>query len=154
MNDEMKALAKRAVACKHWRWMPGMAVSGGVFSQWAQGIVGHVEDNTACVMTSERDDAGWPSDYMVSLNGIVADGVQQWNMLPDLTDPATLGCLLHLVRAAWEAPDMFMVLPGSYWRWAVPSSTPHWRFSSRLQELDCYQTEAHALVAALEAADE
>lgn len=151
MNDEMKALAQRAVACEHWRWMPGMAVSGGVFSPWAQGIVGHVEDNTACVMTSKRDDAGWPSDYMVSLNGIVVDGAQQWNMLPDLTAPATLGCLLHLVREAWEAPDASLDYSDGRWSLRIWNSD---NFASDFPLGECFDIEAEALVAALEAADE
>jgi hypothetical protein len=152
MNDEMKALAQRAVASKHWRWMPGMLVKGGRFCRWNQGTVGRVKDNVAVVMTDNEDDEGWPADYIVSLGSILVDGARCWNMLPDLTEPATLGCLLHLVREAWESPDIFMILPGSYWRWSAPSSTPHWRFSARLEQLDCYQTEAEALVAALEAA--
>ena len=57
------ALARRAVACKGWRWMPGMLTLDGF-------RLSHVD----------IDDP------------------------PDLTDPATLGCLLALVREAWESP--------------------------------------------------
>lgn len=61
----MNKLAKRAVACKHWRWMPGMLDEHG--------------------------------------NRYVAEGrYPRRSVLPDLTDPATLGCLLALVREAWD----------------------------------------------------
>lgn len=59
-----KELAKRAVACRHWRWMPGMLAFD--------------TDLRLDEMTSD-----WEAES------------------PDLTDPATLGCLLALVREAW-----------------------------------------------------
>jgi hypothetical protein len=62
--------------------------------------------------------------------------------VPDLSDPATLGCLLALVREAWGKPDLHTRPEGSRWRmWSFewPSSMLH-------------PTEAEALVAALEAA--
>lgn len=72
-----KELAKRAVACKHWRWMPGMLNGndgtrhmGGL--QWA-----------------------WEDPYRHHALGLEID---DW---PDLSDPAMLGCLLALVREAW-----------------------------------------------------
>lgn len=60
----MSDLAKRAVACKHWRWMPGMRLQNG---------------------------------YMLKDEDFPALG-DEYGWLPDLTDPATLGCLLALVR--------------------------------------------------------
>jgi len=68
MTPELEALARRAVACKGWRWMPGMA------DHWGQRLrEGHWVDPAAA--------------------------------LPDLTDPATLGCLLALVREAFKSDD-------------------------------------------------
>ena len=76
----MKKLAKRAVACKHWRWMPGMLNGrdgsrhmGGL--QWA-----------------------WQDPYRHHALGIEID---DW---PDLSDDGTLGCLRALVREAWGKP--------------------------------------------------
>ena len=64
----MSDLAKRAVACKHWRWMPGSAFDTGLrYDGFAQFML---------------DD--WEGE------------------IPDLTDPATLGCLSALVREAWD----------------------------------------------------
>ena len=69
-------LGKRAIACKHWRWMPGM--------KWLL-----IESTEVC----------WPLSYRSGRYPEVPEGVP---VIPDLTDPATLGCLLFLVREAWE----------------------------------------------------
>lgn len=86
--EALEALARRAVACRGWRWIPGMLT-----------------------LSDERMlDDGWP-EYDVREYGSsgVAECVK-WNLkpkkgaLPDLTDAATLGCLLALVREAWGDP--------------------------------------------------
>jgi hypothetical protein len=76
---------------------------------------------------------------------------------PDLTDPATLGCLLAAVREAWacpilrtswEGPDLS---PGE----ALPETTPGrlcWRAWLPGYPVGHGATEADALVTALEAA--
>lgn len=77
-------LARRAVACKGWRWLPGMRV---------------VESRNGCdSLLGWHDDHGW--------NACAATGA--WvrfqnadKLLPVLRDPATRGCLLQLVREAW-----------------------------------------------------
>jgi len=63
--------------------------------------------------------------------------------VPDLSDPATLGCLLALVREAWGDPELCVVSggPGNSWG-VVVNDDP----------LLAAATEAEALVAALEAA--
>jgi len=79
----------------------------------------------------------------------------------DLTDPATLGCLLALVRAVYGDPSLYVRLSDTTRRsdgvrawevlgWLDPSRSPDglggsWRGWG-------YATEAEALVAALEAA--
>ena len=76
----------------------------------------------------------------------------EWNgkpkkgALPNLTDPATLGCLLALVRDAWGQPLVSV-------RWSVHG----WRVLNTEGRAWCWRigkgsTEAEALVAALEAA--
>lgn len=93
MTNENEHLARRAVACKGWRWMPGMldAVSGRRVS-WVRtdggGTAGGIRD----------DDRVRPD------NGLV-----DWTRgLPDFSDPATLGCLLALVREAWASPLIYV----------------------------------------------
>jgi hypothetical protein len=62
---------------------------------------------------------------------------------PDLTDPATLGCLLWLVREHWEIPDACISYDEDGWH----------VFSYLDNRLTAYfETEAEALVAALESA--
>lgn len=69
---------------------------------------------------------------------------------PDLTDPATVGCLLALVRQAWANPRLHAVTDneGSF---VDPADGPHWRVFATNH---CFEgnTEAEALVAALEGA--
>ena len=81
---EHRDLARRALACKHWRWMPGMLLFDGKSSftvpiSWRHGTEGQ---RAAPILGSPMFQ----------------------NALPDLTDPATLGCLLAMVREAWGMP--------------------------------------------------
>ena len=75
--------------------------------------------------------------------------------LPDLSDPATLGCLLYLVRRAWADEGVAAVV-ASYtfefgYRWRVVGGHHHGsRFMAMSQQH--FQTEEEALIAALEAA--
>jgi hypothetical protein len=67
--------SKRAVACKHWRWMPGMRVISK--------REGELED---VIQRVPDDMRGWR--------------LYSEDAFPDLEDAATVGCLLHLVRKA------------------------------------------------------
>lgn len=64
--------------------------------------------------------------------------------LPDLADPATLGCLLALVREAWGDPYLC----------CVGDRETGWRLDgyAAVEDIHSYRSEAEALVAALEAA--
>lgn len=124
MTDDLIELGKRAVACKGWRWMPGMAAVQG------ERVVLMDDDGTLRLVTAVRsffDSSG--------------------ACLPDLSDPATVGCLLALVREAWGRDD----LGASRYkeRWCVE----RWCGDIRVFQYGTQgDTEAEALVAVLEAA--
>ena len=116
MNDE---LAKRAIACKHWRWMPGMSVNG--------------------MIVVDADESG----LSVVRKGIVQDWGTEYSY-PDLTDPATLGCLLALVREALGC-DCAIRRWSHGWALVDAGALSYYSY--------VFDTEADALVAALEAVE-
>ena len=73
MNEEMIALAQRLIDCPRFRWMPGMS-SVAYRQPPLEPVVHRIGDLKL-------------TPYPGSL--------------PNLSDPATLGCLLYLVREAW-----------------------------------------------------
>ena len=108
-------LARRAVACKHWRWLPGMAYTDHAGVLWRVGPTG-----------------------LMALEG---------DCLPVLSDPATKGCLLDLLRQVWKDPSMttHMIKRNKSIVWRV----------GRLGILPTggeYHSELEAMVAALESA--
>ena len=142
MSPALLDLARRAVACLRWRWMAGMRaltdVGGRVLTD--AGGCWRVYLGTHGIICAQGDGnggyvAGW--DHTAAILGV----------LPDLADPATLGCLLALVREAWGDPKIH-VLP------ARPPSAfggAPWVCGARAR-LFTGASEAAALVAALEAA--
>jgi hypothetical protein len=116
MNEDQINLARRAVACKHWRWVQGM--------QWTAPHIDGVVWNNGRV---EHPPANAFSRIAI----------------PVLSDPATLGCLLRLVREAWGDPYIYVMRAWNGWQ--VVSLMHPTMFPD-------FSTEAAALVAALEAA--
>ena len=130
MTEEQIALAKRAVACKGWRWMPGMRTTEG--------------------MRTIHDPRLWPDRPCAIREGTWVDTAVPRPLgdhLPDLTDPATLGCLLALVREAHRCSEahVYYATVSRFWvaRWGR-NGLGQWTVDAH--------TEAEALVAALEAA--
>jgi hypothetical protein len=126
-------LARRAVACKGWRWLPGMRLRS--IRAYLR-VVGMNRDGSLRLAWDDPDRPVEGDAYTVEHMG---------GAMPDLTDPATLGCLLSLVREARKDPNylptLLPLVSGA--RWAVENTSPHtgtW-----------YESEAAALVAALEA---
>ncbi len=131
MTADLETLARRAVACRHWRWMPGMQL----------------------IHPAQTDDA---TGYAVRLT---IDGYQaRLGEYPDLGDPATVGCLAVLVREAWNDPTLglFAVRGGRSGRpakvWAFGGRRPRRRGFDNSIASAFFGSETGALVAALEAA--
>lgn len=124
MTDEQIALARRAVACKGWRWMPGMLTGDGF---------------RVCRVDADGYKFGYRTEYNYAY-AVIGD------VLPMLEDSATLGCLLALVREAWGGKCGYMHNSGYQWLWIVRplEGMPVVRGAGA--------TEAEALVAGLEAA--
>ncbi len=125
MGIELEILARRAVASKHWRWIEGMLTERG-------DRIASVEHDSLIVLDEEFE--------IVELT----DG----KSIPDLRDPATLGCLLILVREAHNAPHAWVeARHGQRFRVVSPEG-----YSEATRMLCEWQvgTEAAALVAALE----
>lgn len=115
-------LGLRAARCPRWKWMPGMRLLVGS----GRAPYRYVTNEYA---PPEGEDVGF-SDPIV----------------PDLSDPATLGCLLHLVREAYGDLSLQPNDAGEYdmLHWHVFIG-PHFACTG-------HATEAEALVVALEAA--
>ena len=124
-------LARRAVACPRWRWMPGMLALDSCN-----------EEHPARVIDGRR------SAVYEDTDGATHEGVVSRSDVPDLTDPATLGCLLALVREAWGDPCICTAVDNTSAGWWVDG----WTAARPQVPSDLHPTEAAALVAALEAA--
>lgn len=138
MTDEMIALGRRAVACSKWKWLDGMRdfrIHEERYNAEHEGFL-------------EVDGYGLGYTY----KGLYP------NSLPDFSDPATLGCLLALVRETYINPTIFV-----RWfesgpdqnKWAV-CYTEGGGGAAFLYVNRKYvwgDTEAEALVVALEAAN-
>ena len=119
MNQELEALGRRAVGCKGWRWRRGMSLSDGT-------IVVRVSDNGRPVVSG----------------GASRGGNALSEVYPDLSDAATLGAVLGLVREAWQEPHAHCRYDAVHKDWLT-----------RL--ISCgfdAKTESESLVCALEAA--
>ena len=122
----MSDLARRAVACPRWRWMRGMvAVEIG---DTAHGTVLRVRGDRLDVYSGTGNLEAWDNAWFAS------------DCVPDLSEPATIGCLLALVREAHSSLQSTEYVgdgdPVNPWRWGS--------FRGR--------SEAEALVNALEGA--
>jgi hypothetical protein len=122
MNEKQTELAQQLVASKHWRWMDGMFTACGL--RVCEGGKGYVIGYRSA---PTRDGDGW------------YDG-DDAGMIPDLEDPATIGCLLALVREAWGEP-LAHVRPSKY--------PDEFRVHHLWSGCDYHDTEAEALAAAL-----
>ena len=134
MTPELETLARRAVACKRWRWMRGMLAIIPAAHEGATGYTVNLTGSDAILMAVEA------------------------GAYPDLTDPATLGCLLALVREAWNDSTLGVSAArgGRSGRparaWSLKGRKPYRkRFINSIASA-FFGSETNALVTALEAA--
>lgn len=130
MSADLESLARRAVACKHWRWMPGMLTTLGLRID----------------AVDKRGEPYRSGRYYDGAGELQQTREHEPEPLPDFSDPATLGCVLALVRealggAVWVEPQR----DGS---WCVLKMNGLYCTPLGSRSFSC----ASALVAALEAA--
>ena len=128
--EQIEQLERRVIACKRWRWMPGML-------------------SNKDLRVTRCDDDGYVVGYYENMS-YIAECVS--GSTPDLTDPATLGCLLALVREAWGPEASVSVNISSFW--AVGGARiQKGKSAGHTINLGIWKlTEVEALVAALEVA--
>lgn len=116
-----RSLAERAIVCKGWIWGAGMLVS----------------------LPPEKGSEKRTTRRLIDGESVSAKS----GVLPILRDAPTRGCLLAIVRRAYNAD--VLVVPD-----VTSRTAPSWRILAKKGlEKKLYATEAEALVAALEAAD-
>ena len=96
----------------------------------------------------------WDSGHRYK--GRVADGRERFQAIDpyvDVTDPATLGCILSLVRELWGRPNAYTCT--EYGHWHVSSGEDcAWELQAELSSdgFSRYPTEVEALLAAVQGA--
>ena len=126
-DDEKRDLANRAVDCDAWEWLPGMRT-------------------LPC-----QGQRLWHLDHGFHLaSGKMTEDT--CGALPDFSDPATLGCLLELVRRAYDAPTLHLCRIEPYA--TGPESVIGVAGGWYIDGVHSATTEAGVLVSALELAGE
>lgn len=154
MNEEMIDLSHRVISCKNWRWTSGMLAwrtnqqNEVVQVRFVDGLDIYAE------LADPRVIERMPSKTLLAAGHTVIDGWHRVDELfPDLTDPATLGCLLYLVREAWGDPGFYAAQSSMKIK---DTDIFGWDTFGYLHGRSCkgmlYRSEAEALVSALESA--
>lgn len=122
-ETEVERQGRRAVACKHWRWLPGMLAIVPAAHDGATGYVYRLTEASGPVNSARA--------------------------YPDVTDAATRGCILELVRQAWTDQNASPFLSNFFnvktWHIAVIRNDETIFFRMSFTEMGC-------LILALEAA--
>lgn len=147
-DDEAKAIGLRAVACKGWREMPGMLLRHRTDEAFRLRIGDERADGSMLADVGPLSRTGWTVGDDGKPTGAPLTRADLW---PDFRDPATLGCLLALVREAWGDSDLhatghFIHVWGM--QWFIGDGFAYERGWRSVQS----GSEIGALVAALEAA--
>lgn len=91
ITPAQEARARRAIACKDWRLLRGMTFV--------------LPDGTRTIIDQAVSPLGWVSCTRGYFSPEAWVGL---GALPDLSDHATKGCLLALVREAWRCPTIYV----------------------------------------------
>ena len=140
MTPKIETLARRAFDWEDWRWMPGIAIVD------SYGVRGYVVD-----IAPLPDPGAWVANR-AGVAWLSAE--EMGRCLPDLSDHATKGCVLALVREAWETQRGSDCIASTFHTgtgWGVGSRCASGALAVIV--LPTYKTEAEALVAALKAVD-
>jgi len=130
LHDQWTAL----YATGRVRWMPGMLTDRGriVRLQGPQFCEVYSADALACGLRTNEPAA---------------------SLVPDFTDPATIGCLLHQARELWSDPGLTVVgeyCPGFNPSWRVMGQSHHGGRFQRLAMIG-HDSEPAAILAAIAA---
>jgi len=155
IDEQWKEIGRRAVACKCWRWLPGMlAIPTNNYHRPAR-IESLDGDAYGLTVVPGADGPVFAAHHEYGIAGAFPRGCT----IPDFRDPSTLGCLLALVRDAWQEPlaSVEVRQPGDLGCRAcvrVPVGSEGWRVLQWwCASQDPQYSEAAALVAALEVAE-
>lgn len=115
-------LGSRCTKSAGWRWTSGMRTLTGA-------RVLDIEEDTGIVWAASHKDKLFELDTTTEL--------------PDLSDPATIGCMITLVRESTKIPGASLIMHNG--SWIVTSGDPRLSGSG-------YETEAEAILKALDQA--
>ena len=156
-------LGKRLVACKQFKWMTGMLCRRRLHTgEWVPARLTEAENYTtvidcrvvgrdACPAMNQSAARIMGEGNITMIGWVLAE-----DLVPDLSDAATKGCVLQLIREAWDDPTFHVwhsrQLDG--WTW-----TARGQHSSVYASPDVFSSEEEAMadawesVSSLEGAD-
>jgi hypothetical protein len=144
-------LGRRLVACRGFRWMPGMLCQRRVrTAEWVSvRLTEHtsvadyrvVERNTVPSMNQAAASI-MAEGYVTQSGWVMTD-----DLFPDLSDAATKGCVMQLVREAWDDPEAHFALGATGWTLMSGES----RVADVMYPSRPSDDEAEAMVTAMEA---
>ena len=153
MTDYIE-LGKRLVSSKHFKWMPGMLCQRRLHTgAWVPVRLMEAAYNATVIDYRFVERNAVPSMNQAAAR-IMGEGhimMSGWvlaeDLVPDLSDAATKGCVMQLVREAWDDPEAHFALGAAGWTlMSGESRVADVMYPSRPSE-----EEAEAMVHAMEA---